>query len=177
MPALAKLIYLGTAAATGAGAVVVTGEPAALAKLLPPHAVHSAPLPAGKGCGTPVGKSVCARTGDPHLRSAMLLGALLEGGGLAGPWRCGDGGVSCGPWQIKLSVHRTVSRSEAQDPAFAAAYMLPAYTAGCRSVPLVTWRKDPRGAAALCAFRAERPARMYPASRVAAAWQRLGGSK
>lgn len=171
--------FLATATVGGGGAYVLTGDagPAAHRLHIPtiraPH--HTGPVPTGAGCATPVGRAVCRRSADPHVRSAMLLGALLEGGNLTGPWACGDDGWSCGPWQINRSVHHGVSRTEAADPGFAAAYMLPGYQAGCASVPAVRWRVDPRGSAAVCAYRAERPARMYTSSRVKAAWARLGG--
>ena len=169
----AKVVFALTATAAGATGAAVAGEPVSLHRLLPGH---HAPAPSGAGCSTAVGRAVCSATRDPHIHSAMLLGALLEGGNLTGPWACGDGGWSCGPWQINRSVHHSVSRAEAQDPRFAAAYMLPAYTAGCRAVPVLRWRTDPRAAAAECAYRAERPARMYPTARVNAAWTRLGGT-
>lgn len=164
-----KLVIAG-AVVTGGAATTLTGQAAALH--LPGH--HST-APTGPGCKTPVGRAVCQADGDPHIRAAMRLGALLEGGDLHGPWVCGDHGWSCGPWQINRSVHGGVSRAEAANPAWAARFMLPAYQAGCASVPASQWKTDPRGSAATCVFRAERPAAMYSTARVRAAWAQLNG--
>jgi hypothetical protein len=112
-------------------------------------------------------------TRDQHVRTAMRLGALLEGGRLVGPWPCGDGGQSCGPYQIYRRAHPSVSAAESQNPAFAVAFMVGRYTAACGQISATAWRADPRGAAARCVFRAEAPRRMYPASRVHAAWAAL----
>jgi hypothetical protein len=166
----AKVAFALTAIGAGAGATVVTEKPAALH--LPGH--HGK-APTGPGCKTPVERAVCKATTDPHIRSAMRLGALLEGGNLHGPWVCGDHGWSCGPWQINRSVHAGVSRAEAADPAWAARFMLPAYRAACATVPAALWKTDPRESAATCVFRAERPAAMYSTARVRAAWALLGG--
>lgn len=163
----AKLAFYLTAAGAGAGATTLVADPAAL-HLPGRHAT-------GPACDRTVGHAICAITTDQNVRDAMRLGALLEGGGLDGPWRCGDHGWSCGPWQINRSVHAGVSRAEASDAGWAARYMLPAYRRACSSVSAATWRLDRRGAAAVCVFRAERPAVMYSTARVRAAWAQLGG--
>jgi hypothetical protein len=172
---VAKVVYGITAAVVGATGAAVAGEPTAITSLIPGH--HAAP-PAGGP--TTLTREIDQATADPHVRSAMRVGALLEGGSLApnkrtGRWPCGDSGWSCGPYQIHRRANPGVTVAESQDPRFAVRYMLPRYEAGCASVPVVRWRTDPRGAAAECAYRAERPARMYPAARVDAAWKRLGG--
>lgn len=122
---------------------------------------------------TPVGRQIYARTGDPRVRLSMLVGALLEGGTLVGPFPPGDHGTSFGPFQIHLPAHPGVSRAEAENPAFAVAYMLPAYVHGVARVYPGAWAADPGNAAATAAFYAERPAHMYPASRVDSAMNTL----
>lgn len=122
---------------------------------------------------TQVGRQVYARTGDPRVRTSMLMGALLEGGALNGPWRPGDNGTSFGPFQIHLPAHPGVSRAQAENPAFAVAYMLPAYAGGVARSDPYSWNIDVPGAAATAAFYAERPARMYPRQRVDDAWNTL----
>jgi hypothetical protein len=162
--------FVVTAGMAGGGGAYLVGQD----QPQHPPSAHS-PSQRGPACATPVGRAVCKATADPHVRTAMRLGALLEGGNLHGPWACGDHGWSCGPWQINRSVHHGVSRAEAADPAWAARFMLGAYRTGCASVPAATWRLSPRAAAATCVFRAERPAVMYSTARVRVAWARLGG--
>jgi hypothetical protein len=115
-------------------------------------------------------------TSDARLKSALLMGALLEGGSLTGPWRAGDNGQSFGPYQIYTAAHPDVTREKAENPEYAVAYMLPAYMEGVRRVPSELWQSDPARAAATAVYYAERPAAMYPASRVRAAWARLQGA-
>ena len=102
----------------------------------------------------------------------MRLGALLEGGSLAGPWPSGDHGVSHGPFQINSSVH-PVSYAQANDPAYAVAYMQQKYRDGVAKVPSALWQSNPAGAAALAAYYAEAPAVMYPLDRVTAAFSKI----
>lgn len=112
---------------------------------------------------------------DWRMRLAMRIGALLEGGSLGGPWPSGDQGVSHGPFQINSTVHN-VSRAQANDPTFAVSYMLASYQAGVNRVTSERpglWQSDPAAAAALAAYYAERPAAMYPAARVAAAFNAI----
>jgi hypothetical protein len=167
----AKALIASAVAAGAAGAAVV-GETAALHRLVPGHRPPAAAGP------TTLTREIDRATKDPHVRFAMRVGALLEGGSLApdqrtGRWPCGDSGWTCGPYQIHRRANPGVSVAESQDPRFAVAYMLPRYAAGCASVPAGRWRTDPADAAAVCAYRAERPARMYPARRVDAAWKQL----
>lgn len=163
-----KLVLAG-AVATGASASALASDPAALH--LPGR------QQSGARCTSDAGRAVCRLTRDQHVRDAMLLGALLEGGRLDGPWECGDGGWSCGPWQINRSpsAHPGVTRAQSADPAWAARYMIPAYRRACASVGAAQWQADRRSAAATCVFRAERPAAMYLPARVRAAWAQLDG--
>ncbi len=113
-------------------------------------------------------------TTDERVRLAMKLGALLEGGSLGGgPFPEGDSGTSFGPFQIHLPAHPGVSAGQAQDPSWAVRYMLGEYRAAVASVSDSLWSSDPKSAAALAAFRAERPAVMYPADRIDRAWRAL----
>lgn len=104
----------------------------------------------------------------------MKLGALLEGGSLGGgPFPVGDTGTSYGPFQIHLPAHPGVSAAEASTPTFAVQYMLDAYRRAVATVSPQLWESDPKHAAALAAYRAERPRDMYPGSRIEAAWKAL----
>lgn len=123
---------------------------------------------------TAVGDAISRVTSDSRIATAMLLGALLEGGSLDGPWPPGDQGTSFGPWQIHLPAHPTVSQRAAEDPLSAALVMLPEYAAAVAQVPTSAWATSPMDAAARAVYLAERPAQMYPAARVAAAWAKLG---
>lgn len=94
-----------------------------------------------------------ATQSNPALTQAMLLGSWMESG-----WNLtsvGDNGTSFGPFQIHLPAHPGVTKQQAEDPAFAVSYMLPAYQKA------LTANSDPMMAAALTAFHAERPKNMY----------------
>lgn len=117
--------------------------------------------------------AIDAATSDPSLRLALRLGALLEGGSLSGPWAPGDQGTSFGPYQIHLPAHPDMTQAGAEDPATAVLYMLPAYEAARRQVGDITAAADPALAAAQLVYLAERPAQMYPTSRIRAAWAQL----
>lgn len=124
---------------------------------------------------TPLETAIDTQAMDWRMRLSMRLGALLEGGSLSGPWSSGDQGVSHGPFQINSTVHN-VSRAQANDPAFAVSYMLASYQAAVNRVAKEKpdlWYTDPAAAAALAAYYAERPAAMYPAARVAAAFSKI----
>ncbi len=125
---------------------------------------------------TPVGAAVYQSTSDSRVRQAMLLGALLEGGSLTGPWNAGDNGLSWGPFQIYKVAHPDVTRAQAEDPAWAVRYMLPSYAAAVTRISAGSWQSDPKGAAALSAYYAERPAKMYAQKRIDAAWSQLAGT-
>ena len=125
---------------------------------------------------TPLESAIDSATADPHLRVALRLGALLEGGSFVGPWAPGDAGTSFGPYQIHLPAHPDMDRARAEDPAQAVLYMLPEYQAALMRVPADAWSQDPATAAAQVVFYAERPAAMYPASRIRQAWATLTGA-
>lgn len=107
---------------------------------------------------------------DSHVRLAMIMGSGLES-----TWSpaTGDHGTSFGPFQIHLPAHPGVSANEAKDPTFAVRYMLPSYEAGAAKVSNALWQSDPKSAAALAAFYAERPAQMYASTRVASVWAKM----
>lgn len=173
----------GIALAVGIGVAVPERADAALTALhIPGFHTDAAAGPGATrlpklGRSGPLTTEIDSATRDPHVRTAMRLGALLEGGRLVGPWPCGDGGWSCGPYQINRSptANPQVSRTESQNPRFAVQFMAGRYRSACAEQSATAWRTDPRSAAARCVFRAERPAVMYPASRVRAAWRQLGG--
>ncbi|MGN6564137.1 MAG: hypothetical protein ACTHMU_15895 [Thermomicrobiales bacterium] len=119
--------------------------------------------------------AIDAATSDPHVRTAMRLGALLEGGSYDGPWDVGDQGSSFGPFQIHLPAHPGVTRAQAEDPTQAVLFMLGEYQAAALRVPASAWAQDPATAAAQVVYYAERPAAMYPASRIRQAWAVLSG--
>jgi hypothetical protein len=125
----------------------------------------------------PVGQAVYGYTPSPGLRTALLVGAFLEGG-LHPPYGVGDGGTSFGPWQMHIggaldSIPGTLAqkRAAAENPFVAVKYMGPRYrlAGGEQSGGTAS-------GAALVAFRAERPANMYPSSRVQAAWAAIHGA-
>lgn len=120
--------------------------------------------------------AIDSATADPHLRVALRLGALLEGGSYAGPWSVGDQGTSYGPYQIHLTAHPDITAAQANDPTQAVLYMLPEYEAALLRVPASAWEQDPSIAAAQVVYYAERPAAMYPAARIRAAWAQLTGA-
>lgn len=116
----------------------------------------------------PVVAAILGATNDAHVRAAMLMGAQLESG--MSTSAVGDNGKSFGPYQIYTVAHPNVSPSQAKDPGWATAFMLPAYQAGVNKVAPSLWTSDPAKAAATAAYYAERPKVMYPDSRVRAAW-------
>jgi hypothetical protein len=114
-------------------------------------------------------RQIRAQAGRGDVAAAMLVGAMLEGGRLDEPWPVGDHGVAHGPFQL-----HGATRADAERPSSAVRIMLPRYRAACATVPAARWRADRRAAAALCAYRAEKPARMYPQDRVRASWAQIG---
>ena len=131
-------------------------------------------LPAAEAAGGPVGyaqgdviAAIEAATASQQIQEAMALGSYLESG-----WNdmaVGDAGTSFGPWQIHLPAHPGVSASEAENPSWAAKYMLPAYTTGVNQTASSLWKTNAVGAAANAAYLAERPAKTYYASQGATA--------
>lgn len=124
----------------------------------------------GRGIMSTLTDAISTATSDARVRLAMLTGAALEGGSLAGPWQPGDQGTSFGPFQIHLPAHPGVTAAQASDPNFAVKYMLPAYQQAVAQVGAKLWASDPQQAAAQAAYIAERPAQMYDPSRVTTAF-------
>jgi len=118
--------------------------------------------------GNPVADAILGATNDAHVRAAMLMGAMLESGMTT--TAVGDNGKSFGPFQIYLVAHPNVSASQAKDPGWATAFMLPSYQSGVNKVAPSLWTADPAKAAATAAYYAERPKVMYPDSRIRSAW-------
>jgi hypothetical protein len=105
-----------------------------------------------------------AVTHDPRVILSMALGAQLEGG--YGPtFRPGDNDTSFGPFQIHLPAHPGVTATEADNPQWAAKYMVGAYKNAVSRVPAALWGSNPEAAAEQAAFLAERPKQDYVASR------------
>lgn len=125
--------------------------------------------------GNPVVDAINAEVTNGRVRLAMLIGAHLESG-----WNThatGDNGQSHGAFQIYFAAHPGITVAQAEDPVWATRYMLGSYTAGVARVPERMWSTDPKNAAALAAFYAERPRVMYPQRRIDNAWddvQRIG---
>ncbi|MDE3097005.1 MAG: hypothetical protein KGK07_13535 [Chloroflexota bacterium] len=127
--------------------------------------------------GTSLVDEIAMRAGgDPRVELSMLMGALLEGGSLTGPWSpnlSDPNGGSWGPFQINGGGPR------ANDPAYAVDYMLPRYQQAVAMVDPQLWRSDPKLAAAQAVALAERPlnyqlgAAAYPAPRIQSAWDTL----
>lgn len=138
-----------------------------------PTAAQQGGPAATAAAGSPVGRAIDAATHDPRVRIAMRVGAMLEGGNLTGGWNAGDSGGSVGPYQINHNqgMHQDISLPDSNDPVKATQYMLNAYTDAVNRVDPALWESDPAQAAATAAFYAERPAQMYPAQRVAQAFQ------
>lgn len=124
--------------------------------------------------GNPVADAILGATNDAHVRAAMLMGAMLESGMNVNA--VGDNGKSFGPFQIYTVAHPNVSPSQAKDPGWAVAFMLPAYEAGVKKVTPSLWQADPAKAAATAAYYAERPKNMYPDSRIRSSWSTVQGA-
>lgn len=120
------------------------------------------------GSGNAVVDAIRSVASNNRVLLSMLMGAKLEGGWVTSA--VGDNGSSFGPFQIHLPAHPGVTRAQAQDPVFAAKYMLKSYEAGANRVDAALWNSNPAMAAATAAFYAERPAKMYPTDRINAAW-------
>jgi hypothetical protein len=124
-----------------------------------PTAGLPAPAP-----NNPLGQAIWDATANlepvtrDRVRSAMLLGAGLEGGGVIGPWTAGDEGTAFGPFQI-----RGLTQAEAEDPVRAVQFMLHEHVGGeatylraVQEIPDALWNSDPLGAATLAVANAER---------------------
>ena len=122
---------------------------------------------------------------DQRTQLAMSLGALLEGGTLAGSgFGVGDNGNSHGPFQINAPFHPDISVAGALNPASAVAYMKGAYQSAVNQISPSLWSSNPELAAEQAARMAENPAQDYITARgqstVDSAYQRataaLGGA-
>lgn len=118
--------------------------------------------------------AINATAGNARVRLAMTMGAGLESTWTA---RIVNSIGATGPFQILLSVHPGVSASQAEDPTFAARYMLGPYQAAVARVPDSLWNSDPKNAAALAAYYAEAPEAMYPQGRIDAVWAAMGANR
>lgn len=99
--------------------------------------------------------SVKAVTSNKQVQLAMLTGAVLESGN--NPTSKGAG--SYGAWQIQMgSSNPGVTISQAENPAWAARYMVGQYAGAVGRVPSNLWGSSPADAAAQVAALAERPA-------------------
>jgi cell wall-associated NlpC family hydrolase len=108
------------------------------------------------------------------VTAAMMLGSYLES--RWNPRAVGSG--SYGLWQLQLSnpdAHPGVSVAQAEDPAYAARFMVGSYTAAVAAVPRQLWATNPEQAAEQAAVGAERPSVSYYAGQgagiVNAGWQ------
>lgn len=117
---------------------------------------------------SPVVSAVEKVTTDWRTRLSMIMGAGLEGG-LGSTFNPGDQGTSFGPFQIHLPAHPGVSAAEANNPSWAARYMLGSYQSAVARVPQSLWKSNPELAAEQAAVAAERPAQPYIQSRGQAA--------
>lgn len=98
------------------------------------------------------------------MRFALLMGALMEGTSLCGPWPKGDNGEAHGPFQIHIKQWH-ITEEQANDPAFAVNFAINrlgyAQTVAKQGE---LWIHDPLLAAAQAIYEAEKPAYFYPAS-------------
>jgi cell wall-associated NlpC family hydrolase len=123
----------------------------------------------------PVVAAIDRLVSNGRVRLAMLVGSGLESGW--DPHQVGDNGTSFGPYQMHIGGALTAAGGtpqQAQDPAWATRAMLGAYTAAVARVPDRLWNSDPKNAAALAAYYAERPARMYEQGRIDSVWRQVG---
>lgn len=118
--------------------------------------------------------AINAQATNSRVRLAMTMGAGLES-----TWttRVVNSIGATGPFQILLSVHPGVSTAQAEDPTFATRYMLGEYQAAVGKVSDAMWTSDPKNAAALAAYYAERPEAMYPQSRIDSVWQAMAAKR
>lgn len=125
----------------------------------------------------PVIEAINQTVDNGRVRLAMMMGSYMEGGW--GPnYDVGDGGTSFGPYQMHRGGALTSSGltpAQAEDPVTATRAMLGAYEAAVAAVPDSLWTSDPKHAAALAAFKAERPTQMYPQGRINDAWNATVG--
>lgn len=127
-----------------------------------------------QGTGNSVVDAIFSVATDNRVRMAMLMGAWLESGW--NPAAVGDHGNSHGIFQINLPFHPSMNAAKAHDPVQAATYMLKSYQAGVSRVTPALWNTDPALASATAAFYAERPAVMYPSSRIQSGWPKVSSA-
>jgi murein DD-endopeptidase MepM/ murein hydrolase activator NlpD len=118
--------------------------------------------------------AIKAATNDPVVRAAMLFGAAMETGTITAPFPDQyGGGPGRGPFQIEAgpggSHTGEIGEDAARDPAQAVAFMLGEYQRAAARTPRGAFA-DTATYLATIAYRAERPAVMYPAERIARAY-------
>jgi hypothetical protein len=120
--------------------------------------------------------AINAAVSDQRTRLAMLMGSYLESGW--NPGAVGDNGTSFGPFQMHIGGALTssgLSPEQAKNPELATRAMLGEYQGAVNKVSDSLWNSNPRQAAALAAYYAERPAQMYPTARINEAWRAISG--
>jgi hypothetical protein len=118
--------------------------------------------------------AINAAVSDERTRLAMLMGSYLESGWNASS--VGDNGTSFGPFQMHIGGALTssgLSPEQAKNPELATRAMLGEYQGAVNKVSDSLWNSNPRQAAALAAYYAERPAQMYPSARINEAWRAM----
>jgi cell wall-associated NlpC family hydrolase len=116
------------------------------------------------GTAGSVVSAVKAVTSNRNVQLAMLTGSSLESN--QNPKAVGAG--SYGAWQIQMLSGRNVTQAQAEDPNFAAKFMVGQYTSAMNAVPSSLWTTNGAQAAEQVAYAAERPAETYFASQGAA---------
>ena len=106
----------------------------------------------------PLIQAIMAATDDPRVQLSMIVGAMVEGGGLEGPWGRGDAGAAAGPYQI-----HGLPPEQAEDAARAVQFMMNEHVGGQATYPVAVaaipdemWQTDPIGVALLATANAER---------------------
>src|SRR6266511_852851 len=130
---------------------------------------------------SPIVDAVNSIVSDQRTRLAMLMGSYMES--TWDPNAVGDGGTSFGWYQMHIGGALTSSGltpQQAKDPVLATRAMLGAYQAAVAKVSDSLWQSNPKQAAALAAYYAERPRAMYSSDRINAAYRAVttgGGGK
>ncbi len=124
---------------------------------LPPAAAPGLNLPP-EVMQLPLVQAIMAATNDPRVQLSLIAGAMVEGGGLAGPWGRGDAGAAAGPYQI-----HGLPPAQAEDVTRAVQFMMNEHVGGLATFPVAVaaipdemWQSDPLGAALLATANAER---------------------
>ncbi len=130
---------------------------------------------------SPIVAAVNSIVSDDRTRLAMLMGSYMES--TWDPNGVGDGGTSFGWYQMHIGGALTSSGltpQQAKDPVLATRAMLGEYQAAVAKVSDSLWQSNPKQAAALAAYYAERPRAMYSSDRINAAYRAVttgGGGK